>query len=207
VSIWSLKAPLAYMYATEGWMHPRAGRSHQSLDLRAPVGTPAYAMDGGVVRFAGKYSDGSGGPLALEIDHGDFVTRYLHLSRLDVPQGARVARGQQIGVTGLANSPHLHADLWAVPGLMAAYVARFGKPVGLGQTKTFSGKAMVKLPLEPLVPATYQQDVIDGAIKGNVKLYRSSWRAVAALGLLGLGVWAAWRYFRQSPALPPSATA
>ncbi len=203
--IWSLGAPLASMLVTEGWMHARAGRSHQSLDLRAPVGTPAYASADGTVVFGGQYGDGSGG--AGELDHGDIATRYLHHTRVDVARGARVKRGQQIGLTGYAVSPHLHWDIWALPNVVSEYVARFGRPVGLGQTKTFSGKTMTKIPGEPLVPASYQQDVIEGAIKGNVKLYRSAWKAVAALGLLGLGVWAAWRYFQERPSLPPSSTA
>lgn len=194
---WTLGKPLAYMFATEGWNHPRTGRMHQSFDLRAPVGTPAFAAADGTVVFGGNYSDGSGG--AVELDHGDFATRYLHLSRVDVAKGARVKQGQRIGLTGYAVSPHLHFDVWALPSVVSSFIAKFGKPLGLGQTKSFAGKLMTKIPVEPLVPSSYQQDVIDGAKKAGVPLYRSrAYVAVSILLLLGAG-YAAYRYFKASP--------
>ena len=46
------------------------------------------------------------------IDHGQqFMTLYMHLSRIDVAEGQRVAEGQPLalsGATGRATGPHLH---------------------------------------------------------------------------------------------------
>lgn len=51
----------------------------------------------------------------LIIDHGNALfSSFLHLSRIDVKPGDRVARGQPvgaIGMTGRATGPHLH---WAM---------------------------------------------------------------------------------------------
>ena len=65
------------------------------------------------------------------LDHGQqFMTLYMHLSRLDVSEGEKVEKGQQIGLsgaTGRATGPHLHMavrwqdayldpqQLWALP--------------------------------------------------------------------------------------------
>lgn len=188
-------------YITEGWSHERSGRMHQSLDLRAPVGTTTYAVAPGRVVFAGFYKDGSGG--AVELDHGDYATRYLHLSKIGVQTGQTVSRGAALGLTGHAVSPHLHFDLWGIPSAVSAYIARFGRPAGLGQTKSFAGKTMTKLPAEPFVPATYQPDVIAGAAKGNVPLYRGSKaNVIFALLLLAGAGYAAYRYFKTGPSGP-----
>ena len=51
----------------------------------------------------------------IEIDHpGQFKTRYLHLSRIDVKQGQRISRGDRValsGNTGRSTGPHLHFEL------------------------------------------------------------------------------------------------
>lgn len=194
----SLGKPLALlpMLVTEGWSHARSGgRGHQSLDFRAPVGTPFYAVADGVVIFSGTYSDGN---TAVEVDAGHFSNRYLHHQTAFVKKGDRVKKGQQLGVTGFAKSPHLHLDFWGDSTVLASYLARFGRPTDLGQTRTVSGKVMTKLPLEPLIPgANYQPDVVAGALRGNVRLYKptSPLVVLAAAGLIG---WLAFRYFSRS---------
>ena len=197
----SLAAPLAVMGATEGWAMARAGRAyHGGVDLRAPVGTQVRASSSGTVVKAGAYSDTAG--LAVEIAHGDgMLTRYLHLSRLDVSTGQKVSRGQLLGLTGFATSPHLHWDAWVEPGRLSEYVAKFGKPTtGFPVTQTFGGKLYVKVPAEPLAPMGYQADVIAAAQAANVKLYSASpWMAVFAVALLGVGAFAAYRYFKTPP--------
>ena len=84
---------------------------HNGVDFRAPTGTPIYAANDGIVRFARNlfYSGNH-----LIIDHGlGIFTGYSHLSEFRVEPGQRVHRGQEIGLagaTGRVNGPHLH---WA----------------------------------------------------------------------------------------------
>ncbi len=85
---------------------------HSGVDFAAPTGTAVYAAAGGRVRFAGQR--GAYGKL-LEVDHGNgLVTRYAHLSRLQVRAGEVVTPGQRIGAvgsTGRSTGPHLHFEV------------------------------------------------------------------------------------------------
>jgi murein DD-endopeptidase MepM/ murein hydrolase activator NlpD len=202
----NLSPPLAMMLATEGWAFNRAGRDyHGGVDLRAPVGTPVRAASSGVVVKAGTYSDTPG--FAVELDHGDgALTRYLHLSRLDVRAGQSISRGQLLGLSGHASSDHLHFDTWVTTPKLYEYVQRFGSPTtGFTVTQNFGGKIWVKVPSEPLAPMSYQKDVIDKARATNVKLYSATpLKTFALLALLGVGAWAAYLYFDRPRALPPA---
>jgi murein DD-endopeptidase MepM/ murein hydrolase activator NlpD len=190
------------MYATEGWGMTRSAdtggeRLHGGVDLRAAVGTPALAASSGTVIFGGQYKDGSGG--AVELDHGDgMVTRYLHLSRVDVGKGTKVRTGQQLGLTGFAKSPHLHWDAWVLPTKVGEYTRKFGTPVGLGSsTKSWNGQSYIKVPSEPLASMQYQADVIDAAKKFNVKLY-SPVGQIIAIALLATGGYLLWTIVKLS---------
>lgn len=91
---------------------------HKGNDYAAPVGTPTYAADSGMVMIAG-WSDSAG--YWVVIDHGNgLVTKYMHHSRVVVSAGEPVKRGQKIGEvgsTGQSTGPHLHfqVELNAVP--------------------------------------------------------------------------------------------
>ncbi len=83
-------------------------RPHLGVDYAAPKGTPVQAIASGRVIFAG-WSGGAGRMVKIRHANG-FETRYLHLSRIFVRRGQRVAQGQRIGLvgaTGLATGPHL----------------------------------------------------------------------------------------------------
>ncbi|MUK93288.1 murein DD-endopeptidase MepM [Aliivibrio fischeri] len=94
--------------------HPVTGRisPHNGTDFAAPVGTSVYATgDGVVVRalhhpLAGNY---------IIIKHGrEYMTRYLHLSKILVKKGQKVSMGDKIalsGNTGRSTGPHLHYEL------------------------------------------------------------------------------------------------
>jgi murein DD-endopeptidase MepM/ murein hydrolase activator NlpD len=86
---------------------------HAGIDLAGPVGTPIYATADGTVLRAGWNSGGYGN--LVEIDHGrGIVTRYGHLSKMDVNAGERVSRGQMIGrmgSTGRSTGSHLHYEV------------------------------------------------------------------------------------------------
>lgn len=89
----------------------RAG--HRAIDIAAPIGTPVYAADNGIVIQSGYSKDGYGGRVI--IDHQiDYVTLYAHLSQALVEVGDVVQKGQLIGYvgsTGNSTGPHIHFEL------------------------------------------------------------------------------------------------
>lgn len=85
---------------------------HSGMDFSANVGTPVYATGNGVVRKAGW--EGLYGN-CIQIDHGfGYVSRYAHLSKIDVRVGQKVVRGEtigKVGTTGKSTGPHLHYEV------------------------------------------------------------------------------------------------
>jgi murein DD-endopeptidase MepM/ murein hydrolase activator NlpD len=82
---------------------------HYGLDLDGAVGDPVTAAnDGTVVLVRDCYTTGN----TVLISHGGGVfTGYFHLSAFKVKQGAKVKRGDLIGLvgkTGRVTGPHLH---------------------------------------------------------------------------------------------------
>jgi hypothetical protein len=86
---------------------------HEGIDLRAPVGTPVYASQAGLVLHSGSQISGYGKMVVLRHEHG-WATIYAHNSKLLVRSGARVKKGQLIaysGKTGRASGPHVHFEV------------------------------------------------------------------------------------------------
>ena len=85
---------------------------HEGIDFIADTGTPVVAAAGGVVQFAGFHPQYGH---MVDIDHGnDLVTRYAHLSKMLVEEGAIVNRGRRIaetGSSGRSTGPHLHFEV------------------------------------------------------------------------------------------------
>lgn len=83
---------------------------HSGLDIAATAGTPVRAPAAGVITFADPGLYLTGGTVLLDHGHG-VSSSFLHLSRIDVAVGDRIAQGQAIGAvgaTGRASGPHLH---------------------------------------------------------------------------------------------------
>ena len=102
-------------------MHPILGfgRFHDGLDIGAAWGSPVFAAADGVVTGAG-WSGGYGRQVRLAHPDG-IMTSYAHLSRILAVPGARVRRGQLIGLvgsSGFSTGAHLHFE-----------VRRSGRPV------------------------------------------------------------------------------
>lgn len=86
---------------------------HNGVDFRAPVGTPIYAAEDGVVVRSG-WIGGFG--RTIIIDHGSGITSlYAHNSQLLVNDGTVVKNGDKIalaGATGNVTGPHLHFTIY-----------------------------------------------------------------------------------------------
>lgn len=84
-------------------------RPHYGIDLAAPKGTAIHAPADGVVTLADEdlYFEGA----MIVLDHGQgFLSKYLHVSRIDVQPGEKVKRGDVIGAVGSrgrSTGPHL----------------------------------------------------------------------------------------------------
>ncbi len=89
----------------------RWGTVHQGIDIAAPIGTPIYAPEGGVVLHAGP---AAGFGQAVELQHPDgVITLYGHVDTFTVRAGQVVAAGQQIatvGNRGQSTGPHVHVE-------------------------------------------------------------------------------------------------
>ena len=88
------------------------GAMHSGLDFKAAYGTPILAAADGVITKSG-WMGGYG--KTIEISHGNgLMTRYAHMSRLNVTTGQKVERGVQIGKmgsTGRSTGTHLHFEV------------------------------------------------------------------------------------------------
>ena len=86
---------------------------HPAIDIGGQEGNPIYAVDSGVVVYAG-WSDYGYGYLIV-LDHGNgWQSAYAHLSAVAVTCGQSVYQGGYIGAmgtTGNSSGPHLHFEL------------------------------------------------------------------------------------------------
>jgi hypothetical protein len=97
-----------------GRMDPFYGRAamHTGVDLRDDMGSPVRVTAAGRVVSAG-WNGGYGN--MVEVDHGNgLLTRYAHLSGIDVKEGQWVDAGEicgRLGSTGRSTGPHLHYEV------------------------------------------------------------------------------------------------
>ncbi|MCB0274045.1 MAG: peptidoglycan DD-metalloendopeptidase family protein [Calditrichaeota bacterium] len=86
--------------------------THKGIDIKAPLGTAVFSAASGVVTFA-QYNGAYGNHIAVEHRDG-LITRYAHLSKIDVKVGENVEAGQKIGEVGStggkSTGPHLHFE-------------------------------------------------------------------------------------------------
>lgn len=99
-----------YGYRTDPVYHVR--KFHYGMDFACDTGTSVYATADGVVTYA-QWKTQYGN--LIEIDHGfGYVTRYAHLSKIDVNKGQIITRGEvigEVGSTGKSTGPHLHYEV------------------------------------------------------------------------------------------------
>ena len=114
-----LKAPLDYFRISSRFtgkrFHPvqKKWKAHSGTDYAAPHGTPIKSTAAGVIIKTG-YTSGNGNYVKVK-HNGTYTTQYLHMSKILVKQGQRVAQGQtigKVGSTGLATGPHVCYRFW-----------------------------------------------------------------------------------------------
>ena len=108
--IWPVKGRISGRFGNARVYNGQPGSGHSGMDIAAPTGTPVKAPAAGIITFADANLYLTGGTVVL--DHGFGISsNFLHLSRIDVKVGDRVAQGQVIaavGSTGRSTGPHLH---------------------------------------------------------------------------------------------------
>jgi murein DD-endopeptidase MepM/ murein hydrolase activator NlpD len=90
------------------------GRTHEAMDILAPMNTPVVAVEGGTI--ARLFHSQAGGITIYQFDPSErFCYYYAHLSRYaeSLREGQHVEKGQVIGYVGVSgnapkNTPHLH---------------------------------------------------------------------------------------------------
>jgi murein DD-endopeptidase MepM/ murein hydrolase activator NlpD len=106
---------------------------HSGGDFLSPAGTPVLAPNSGrIVLARDLYFSGN----TVIVDHGaGLISLLAHLSTIEVQEGARIGRGQEIGkvgATGRVTGPHLHWAVRANGGRVdpLSLLAVLGKPEG-----------------------------------------------------------------------------
>ncbi len=115
-------------------------KPHNGLDIGAPVGTPVFAADDGIVMYAdnndrspwAKYQYGK---YILLRHKNNLATLYAHLSRQLVGRSVEVKRGEVIGyvgATGYATGPHLHFGVYWAPSILMKIIPPAAGQVPVG---------------------------------------------------------------------------
>jgi len=94
-------------------------KNHKGIDFSASSGSRVYAPKDGTVLDAKDTTPNRCGGF-VRIEHENYITKYCHLSKIDVRAGDKVKRGQVIAYTGggsndpmkgVSTGPHLHYEI------------------------------------------------------------------------------------------------
>jgi murein DD-endopeptidase MepM/ murein hydrolase activator NlpD len=125
----SLAFPVAGYRSHVGsfWGDDRDGgaRSHEGIDVFAPMGTPVVAISDGIIIDKGVTPRG-GRILWLQSSHHPMQAYYAHLNEWHVKEGEYVRKGQVIGTVGKTGNarttpPHLHFGMYTEDGAVNPY--------------------------------------------------------------------------------------
>ena len=89
-------------------------RPHRGIDLAASKNTPIYAIDHGIVTYAGHGKTGYGRLVVIKHMNKPYKSYYAHLSRYKVDKGDIVKKGDLVGLmgrSGRATGVHLHLEV------------------------------------------------------------------------------------------------
>ncbi|MEC9453613.1 MAG: M23 family metallopeptidase [Pseudomonadota bacterium] len=106
---WPAQGPISGVYGSQRILNGEPRQPHFGVDIAASTGTPVRTPAGGEIRLAEPDLYYSGGTVILDHGHG-LSSSFLHMSRVDVAVGQRVAQGEvigAIGATGRVTGAHL----------------------------------------------------------------------------------------------------
>ncbi|MBQ2840704.1 MAG: peptidoglycan DD-metalloendopeptidase family protein [Oscillospiraceae bacterium] len=111
---WPTKATrITSPYGTRKDPITKKSSMHTGIDIGASMGSEIYASNSGTVIVAGWSSKGYGNYVV--VDHGGGKsTLYAHMSKIKTKKGAKVTKGDVIGLvgsTGYSTGPHLHFEI------------------------------------------------------------------------------------------------
>lgn len=111
---WPTKATrITSAYGTRKDPITKKSSMHTGIDIGASMGSEIYASNSGTVIVAGWSSKGYGNYVV--VDHGGGKsTLYAHMSKIKTTKGAKVTKGDVIGLvgsTGYSTGPHLHFEI------------------------------------------------------------------------------------------------
>jgi murein DD-endopeptidase MepM/ murein hydrolase activator NlpD len=113
VFAWPARGRISGRFGSQRIYRGAPGGYHSGVDVAPGAGAPVRAPADGLVVLAAPGFSLEGNLVIL--DHGmGLSSAFLHLSRIDVTEGQRVAQGELIGAvgaTGRATGPHLHWSL------------------------------------------------------------------------------------------------
>lgn len=123
---------------------------HKGIDIAAPVGSPVYAVDKGIVTKS-YYSDTYGNVVFVKHEYG-IETVYAHLQERTVQEGVKVTKGEIIGKmgnTGDSSGVHLHFEVhkqeWTFDKKNAVNPLTALGYVEVGQAVTAAGREQLKV--------------------------------------------------------------
>ena len=102
---WPVKGRISGVYGSQRILNGEPRRPHFGIDIAAPKGTKVVAPAAGVVTLVHRDMFFSGGTMIVDHGHG-LSSAFLHLSRILVKKGQRVAQGQPIAEVGSTGSLH-----------------------------------------------------------------------------------------------------
>jgi murein DD-endopeptidase MepM/ murein hydrolase activator NlpD len=107
--IWPVTGPITGVYGSQRILNGEKRRPHFGVDISAPLGTLVIAPAGGIVTLSHPGMFYSGATLIIDHGHG-LSSSFLHLDKILVKVGERVAQGQpiaRVGSSGRVTGPHL----------------------------------------------------------------------------------------------------
>lgn len=108
--VWPTTGRISGVFGSQRILNGTPKRPHYGVDVAAPKGAPVKAPAPGIVSLVHEDMYFTGGTVMLDHGHG-LSSVFIHLSRIHVRDGQRVAQGEllaEVGATGRATGPHLH---------------------------------------------------------------------------------------------------